>query len=100
MHNPFHRFHFGLIEKRPEFERQMTILYPDVGASVYPAPPVVVIININMKRSRWYKQPAMAEVDKITAGKTIKTLGNPFGSLGEGKGKEKQTVTHTLGTAS
>jgi hypothetical protein len=51
-----------------------------------------------MKRSRWYKQPAMADVDwrvvavdKITAGKTIKdaiktTLGNPFGSLlGEGK---------------
>jgi hypothetical protein len=64
-----------------------------------------------MKRSRWYKQPAMADVDwrvvavdKITAGKTIKdaikTLGNPFGSLREGKGKEKQTVTHTLGTAS
>ena len=52
-----------------------------------------------MTRSRWYKQPAMADVDwrvvavdKITAGKTIKdaikTLVNPFGSLGEGKGKE------------
>jgi hypothetical protein len=60
-----------------------------------------------MKRSRWYKQPDMADVDwrvvavdKITAGKTIKTLGNPFGSLGEGKGKEKQTGTHTLDTAS
>ena len=44
-------------------------------------------------------------VDKITAGKTIKdaiktTLGNPFDSLGEGKGKEKQTVTHTVDTAS
>ena len=35
-------------------------------------------------------------VDKITAGKTIQTLGNPFGSLGEGKGKEKQPGTHTL----
>ncbi len=42
----------------------------------------------------------MADVDKITAGKTIKTLGNPFDSLGEGKGKEKQTGTHTLDTAS
>ena len=37
-------------------------------------------------------------VDKITAGKTIKTLVNPFGSLGEGKGKEKQTGTHTKHT--
>jgi hypothetical protein len=64
-----------------------------------------------MTRSRWYKQPATADVDwrvvavdKITAGKTIKdaikTLGNPFDSLGEGKGKEKQTVTHTVDTAS
>jgi hypothetical protein len=40
-------------------------------------------------------------VDKITAGKSIKdaikTLVNPFGSLGEGKGKENQRG-HTLNT--
>ena len=64
--------------------------------------------NQQLVRSRWYKQPAMADVDwrvvavdKIT-GKShqdaIKTLVNPFGSLGEGKRKEKQTGTHTKHT--